>query len=216
MHKIFDRHLDIDLKELMSYLDSKYDEMLTNSLKEDNQLNDFLIKKYTKNNNMPMKVNKKYNIFKFENHMINTLYKELKSCFLEVCEFYNIDFEKENYMIRGWFNYDQKSQNGFSVDPRNNPRYFHDHLGGHGVPDFHGYYSVNAEPSVTLYKIDDAEIYENVNKNNRLIICSNGFPHGRSDWFETLPRITIAYDIVPYSRLIEDDAINNPNWIKFL
>jgi hypothetical protein len=214
-HKIFDRHLSINLVELTEYLDFKHDEILSNTMKEENYITDLMVKRYTREHNLPSKLNKKYNVFKFDNSLIKEFYDGVKDCFMEVCEFYNIDFNDQNYMIRGWFNYDKTSKNGFSVDPRTNPRYFHDHLGGHGVPDFHGYYCVNAEPSKTFYKMKDDSIYENENKNNRLVICSNGFPHGRDDWYFDSPRITIAYDIVPFSRLVAEQVDSNSNWLKF-
>ena len=48
---------------------------------------------------------------------------------------------------------------------------FHNH-GPKGIkgPFFHGYYSVNAEPTETVYKIDNEEII-NVNKNG--IVSNN-------------------------------------------
>ena len=68
-----------------------------------------------------------------------------------------------------------------------------------GAPWFHGYYCVNAEPSSTFYQIngDESNVFENINKNNRAILSETGHPHGRDDWFQEKPRITIAYDISP-------------------
>jgi hypothetical protein len=41
----------------------------------------------------------------------------------------------------------------------------------------------------------DRMYFENINKNNRLVVSETGHPHGRDDWYEERPRITIAYDI---------------------
>ena len=71
-------------------------------------------------------------------------------------------------------------------------------MGGEGSPVFHGYYCINAEPSKTFYNINrSGQIFENINKNNRAILSETGHPHGRDDWFEEKPRVTIAYDVTP-------------------
>lgn len=213
-YKIFERNLDIDLKGLQEYLTIKYKEMLDNSLPEENELNDLLVKKYNMLNNLPGQLNKKYNIFKFNNKDITTLYRELLSCTKEASEHYGFNFDEMDYMIRGWFNYEGKTEN-LSHDPLKNSRLFHDHLGGHPAPDFHGYYCVNAEPSSTYYKLKDDTVYENKNINNRMIVVENGHPHSRGDWKEDTFRITIAYDIVPFKRLVEQGVDKKTHWIKF-
>lgn len=211
--KIFEKELNIDLNELLDYLDKKHDQILNNDLEEINYLTDMMVKKYNKLNNAPTKLNQKYNIFNFQNEMIDTIYAELLDLTKTANLYYGQDFSTQQYMIRGWFNVDNPSSQNH--DPRINKRLFHDHLGGHGAPDFHGYYCVNAEPSITYYQIEDEVFFENINKNNRLILCQNGFPHGRGNWNGCDQRITIAYDIVPKSRLIELE-INNPVWIEFV
>ena len=214
--KIFESLLSINLDSLKEYLDTKHDEILSNTLKEDNLLTDLLVKKYNKLNNAPTKLNKKYNLFKSNNPIVKEMYDELKKLTKTACSHYGYDFDKQNYMVRAWFNYDIKSINGKEYSPLKNSRFFHDHLGGLGAPDFHGYYCVDAEPSITYYKVDEDEIFSNTNKNNRMILCANGFSHGRDDWYEDQPRITIAYDVVPFSRLVSLGIENNPNWIKFI
>jgi hypothetical protein len=212
--RIFEKHLDIDLPRFSEYLDTKHDQILSNSVPEKNYLTDLLVKKYNKLNNAPTKLNKKYNIFEFNNKDIQTILYSLKELVRDACIHYGVNFDEQDYRIRGWFNYDIKSANSKEFSPLKNERFFHDHLGGFGVPDFHGYYCVNAEPSITFYKVED-DVFENKNKNNRLIICPNGFPHGRDDWYNDEPRVTIAYDIVPLSRLVDLGIDSNPIWIKF-
>lgn len=210
--KIFSTELNIDLKDFLFYLDIKHDEILSNSLKERNTLTDLIVKKYTKMSNAPTKLNQKYNIFEFNNNHIKSLYSSLLQLTKNASSYYGYNFDDQNYMIRGWFNADNPSTKDFN--PNNNKRLFHDHLGGFGAPDFHGYYCVDAEPSITYYKIEEGNVYENKNKNNRAILCQNGFPHSRGNWNECNQRITIAYDIVPQSRLTYLN-INNPIWMKF-
>lgn len=210
--KIFNKDLDIDLKLLFQYLDQKHDQILSNTLTENNTLTDILVKKYNKLNNAPTKLNQKYNLFEFKNEIIQRLYKEIMSLTKNACEHYDIVFDNQDYMMRGWFNVDSPSTKEYN--PVKNQKLFHDHLGGFGAPDFHGYYCVNAEPSITYYRVDENTIYENQNKNNRIVLCQNGFPHSRGSWNECNQRITIAFDVVPRQRLI-DLNINNPIWIEF-
>lgn len=213
-YKIFDRVLNIDLDSLIKYLQVKHLEILSNTLPEENSLTDLLVKKYNYSNNAPTKLNQKYNLFKFDNEHIKEIYEELKDCVQEACWYYGYDFDTMDYRVRGWFNHDTKTES-ISHDPIKNDRLFHDHLGGHGAPDFHGYYCVNAEPSSTYYKINNETIYENKNSNNRLIVVENGHPHSRGDWNEDSFRITIAYDIVPLQRLVEQGVDHKTHWIKF-
>jgi len=66
-----------------------------------------------------------------------------------------------------------------------------------GIPDFHGYYCINAEPSVTIYKLESGELFQNINKNNRAILSETGLLHGRGYWKENSKRITLGYSIQP-------------------
>jgi hypothetical protein len=204
-HKFFDVFLENDLQKLYDFLitmDSKILKENVLNLKEE-KLAEFKI--------LPGAMTrigvKDYNIFSFVNPEIYNLQLALRELTKTACEYYEINFEKEQYFIHGWFNLDESPVDKFyafgGVNPKQNPYHFHDHSDGQGVPWFHGYYCVNAEPSSTFYKIDRDEnnIFENINKNNRAIISETGHPHGRDDWFEEKPRITIAYDITPAKQL---------------
>jgi hypothetical protein len=122
---------------------------------------------------------------------------------IEACEYYGINFEEQNYQVMAWFNYDYGLH---KYDVKN----LHDHNHGYGVPDFHGYYCVDAEPSVTHYQIhkDPSNMFENINKNNRAVVSETGHPHSRGDWGSERPRITIAYDILPF------DPNRGDNFVK--
>jgi hypothetical protein len=198
--KFFNVVLDNDLNSLKSYLVDMesliLDENILNVSKEE-------MLKHGKGMGSLTKLGiDHYNIFTFIHPGIYQLYKSLGKLMKDVCEYYEIDMDKEKYLIHGWFNLDQETPNegkNGGVNPLKYPNHFHDHMNGIGAPAFHGYYCVDAEPSSTFYKIDRNEdkIFENVNKNNRAIISETGHPHGRDDWFQKNPRITIAYDIVP-------------------
>lgn len=201
-HKFFERYLNNDLNYLFDYLQNFKDEIVNkNSLMLSDE--DLLIAKKT--DNVSTHFGNHYNIFDTKEECINLLKNSLRDMAIEACEYYEYNFEKNNYYIHGWFNFDYKTLsdglNFSGVNPLKNSKHFHDHSGGKGMPWLHGYYCVNAEPSSTFYKIDREIVFENINKNNRAIVSETGHPHGRDDWFFDKPRVTIAYDITPLSAL---------------
>lgn len=205
-HKFFEAYLDNDLNNLYDYLVIKQEEILSNQLTE---IPIEVLSKFDKTNGPTTQLGMYYNIFDFDNEMINKLKNALNVLTKEACEYYNINFESSNFMIHGWYNLDFKKQGDVGVNPLQNEIFFHDHAEGLGAPIFHGYYCVNAEPSITYYKIDGVTLFENHNKNNRAIVSETGHPHGRDDWYEDKPRITIAYDIAP-----KDSHVVTNKWVK--
>jgi len=196
-HKFFERFLNNDLSVLFKYLNQKQEDILLSKIAG---IPKDLAETYNKENGPSTQLGNYYNIFNFDSKEIKALKEALKDATVEASEYYGIDFEKENYHIHGWFNLDFESPENREdgVSPIKHSEHYHDHMGGTGAPFFHGYYCVNAEPSITYYKINNQEtIFENINKNNRAIISETGHPHGRDDWYEQKPRITIAYDIAP-------------------
>jgi len=194
-HKFFDAYLDNDLEDFYNYLDN-----LLSSFLNDNILNMPAeeLSNFSRETGAPTQLGKYYNIFSFEYDGIQKLQDALRNMVAEASEYYSID-KGTKFYLNGWFNLDPKTDDAnFGVNPLKNEQFFHDHMGGQGSPVFHGYYCVNAEPSKTFYDIDKSgQIFENINKNNRAILSETGHPHGRDDWFEEKPRITIAYDITP-------------------
>lgn len=202
-HKFFDAHLDNNLDEVKTYLDKKLDDILAGKVfdidlsspasgnegwhSEDAQ------DPWTRYNGTATQLLSKYNLLKDNFEPFQKLHNALKNLMLEACEYYEIDFDSQNYQVMAWFNYDYGKHR---YDIKN----LHDHNHGLGIPDFHGYYCVDAEPSVTHYQIgrNSEKMFENINKDNRLIISETGHPHSRGDWNDDRPRITIAYDILPY------------------
>jgi hypothetical protein len=191
-HKFFERFLDNDLNDLYAYLENELDNLLNNKL---TPISEEDLDIFTKYNGAATQLGKYYNIFNFKNAAIDELRVALKEMAKEACNYYGIDYKK--YYINGWFNYDQASHLNNAVSPVKNANHYHDHMGGTGAPIFHGYYCINAEPSSTFYKINNSVEFENVNKNNRAILSETGHPHGRDDWYEDKPRMTIAYDLTP-------------------
>lgn len=201
-HKFFDRHLDNDLDEIKSYLDKKLDEILSGNLFEIDLSKpaignpgwlDKSGESWTRFNGAATQLGNKYNLLNEDILWINNLKKSLKDMVIEACKYYEINFEDQNYHATAWFNYDYGLH-------KYDPQYLHDHSGGNGIPDFHGYYCIDAEPSSTYYHIGKSSEneFENVNYNNRAIVSETGHPHARGDWNSERPRITVAYDILPF------------------
>ena len=190
-HKFFERYVDNDLTQLSRYL-----------LKLEKDLFEGVYPKVSKEfaNNIGgvHNLGTKFNIFQCYNPQIHKLFSALRELTIEACKYYDIDYTKQSYMVQGWFNTD-----GIAEPPINESTHYHDHLGGTGVPNFHGYYCVDAEPSFTYYKIggQDKESIQNINKNNRAILSETGHPHGIGPWPFNKPRITIAYDISPVTHM---------------
>lgn len=205
-HKFFERFLDNNLINLYTYLENKTDEIVNGTLFPIDQDR---LSKFNKYNGPSTQLGSEYNVFSFDHQGLKALHESLRDAIKEACVYYDVDFEVSDYRIHGWYNYDPKTQGGSGVNPIKNEMFMHDHMGGEGAPYFHGYYCVNAEPSITYYKINGEELFENHNKNNRAIISETGHPHGRDDWYEDKPRITIAYDISPFNLKEQTDK-----WIK--
>lgn len=190
-HKFFERYVDNDLTQLSTYL-LKLEKDLFNGVYPK------VSKEFANNIGGVHNLGTKFNIFQCYNPQIHKLFSTLRDLTIEACEYYNIDYKKQSYMVQGWFNTD-----GIAEPPVNESTHYHDHLGGTGVPNFHGYYCVDAEPSFTYYKIGGHEndSIQNINKNNRAILSETGHPHGIGPWPFNKPRITIAYDISPVTHM---------------
>lgn len=202
-HRFFKREIDNDLSEVKEYLDKKLDDMLSGKLFDINLSKPAVGAKgwdgsgeepWTRFNGAPTQLGGKYNLLADDVEWTNNLKAGLRDMTIEACKHYGIDFDSQDYYATAWFNYD------YGIH-KYSPRSLHDHSGGKGVPDFHGYYSVEAEPSLTHYHIggDDSRESININKNNLAILSETGHPHARGDWNEEAPRITVAYDILPLS-----------------
>jgi hypothetical protein len=192
-HKFFDRYLDNDLEDLSSFLQKQYDSIeklelsgITEVTPRDSWLQSQSVS--------TMKW-REYNVFQFYHPGIHNLYKNIVDMVKEACNYYEINFDDQQYMIQGWFNINYNNKGKLD---------WHDH-GGPYAPYFHGYYSVKAEPSKTHYRVFNQEV-ENNNKDNRAILSEMGHPHAMAGWDWEGPRITIAYDVVPLNNLLSYQA----------
>lgn len=189
-HKFFEKYLDNDLEVLTKQLERRYNLIENVKLKGIKKFGD-VEEHFVESNSISTIKWREYNVFQFHIKEIYNLYRSVSELVKEACEYYEIDFDSQNFMIQGWFNINTSGKGKLN---------WHDH-GEPGAPNFHGYYCVNAEPSVTYYKINGNTQVENVNKNNRVIVSEMGHPHAQGDWDWDGPRITVAYDIIPLRKL---------------
>lgn len=202
-HKFFERYLDNNLDVLKFELEERYKKIEQAKVVGVTPVGDNEVWK-TSNSVSTMKW-RQYNVFQFHSEGIYALYKAIREMAIEACEYYNLDFEKEKYMVQGWFNINHAHSGKLD---------WHDH-GPMGAPNFHGYYCVSAEPSTTHYRVFDTEV-ENQNKNNRAILSEMGHPHAMADWDWDGPRITIAYDLVPLYDIKHFAKDQEQHWIPLV
>ena len=214
-HRFFTKDLDNDLNSLSSWISDFEAKLISYDLPElktydGSEIPKDFFEKLDGQYSIGTVAGAYYNLFSYNSEAINNLRQALVELLKQACNYYDIDYSAHTWGIRGWFNRNP-SDHMKNISPIDNPGNFHDHLDAAGAPNFHGYYAVNAEPSVTIYKIgnDNNNIIENVNKNNRAILSEVGHPHGMGNWGSSEPRITIAYDITPITN-------NNNNYWTIL
>lgn len=202
-HKFFERILDNNLTVLAAELQDRYSKIEQAKLIGVSPVGDQ--EAWKSSNSVSTMKWRQYNVFQFHSTGIYNLYKSIRSMVLEACEYYDLDFEKEQFMVQGWFNITYSGKGKLD---------WHDH-GPFGAPNFHGYYSVNAEPSVTHYRVFDKDI-ENHNINNRAILSEMGHPHAMADWDWDGPRITVAYDVIPLRDIQKFGMDQEQHWIPLV
>jgi hypothetical protein len=200
--KFFFRDLDIDLEEAAKILRLEYGRIERQEMfgiKEHSDEKDI----FTYSKSLSTHKSREYNAFQMYYPFIHELYSAVVDMVLEACKYYEIDYNSEQWMCQAWFNINSKEKGGKLE--------WHDHIQPElHVPSFHGYYSVNAEPSETHYDIN-GETKINVNKNNRAILSLMGFPHAMGPWEWEGDRITIAYDVLPLKILPQEEFIKAMN-----
>ena len=200
-HKFFDEILDNDLDELFKYLRQQKDLLLNGNFPGITK--DIVDQKEEEYGFVSTtQLGYYYNIFKLNHPSVNKLKESLQRLVKEAAYHYGVENIKDMY-VSGWFNFDSSLHDSPQEIDLLDTSQFHDHSGGTGSPQFHGYYCVNAEPSSTFYHInrDVNLLFENKNINNRVIVSETGHPHRIGSWSSKKPRVTIAYDISPYDSI---------------
>lgn len=200
-HRFFERFLDNDLERLASELMKRYELIESGAYK--NVTKPMAHEPWAASKSVSTMKWREYNTFQFNIPEVYRVYKALGEAIREACEYYEIDFDEQQFMVQSWFNINYNNKGKLD---------WHEH-GMTGAPNFHGYYCVKAEPSETHY-VAFNETKINHNKDNRLVVSEMGHPHAMSQWDWEGPRITIAYDVTPLRDLISSGAIESEqHWI---
>jgi hypothetical protein len=200
-HKFFERFLDNNLNVLADDLKLRYEKIENAELLGVTPLGEY--ESWKESNSVSTMKWRQYNVFQFNTPEIYNLYLAVRDMVKEACSHYDVDFDKQKFLIAGWFNINSKEKTGKLG--------WHDH-GPAGAPFFHGYYCVNAEPSETQYVVFNKKV-SNINKNNRAILSEMGHPHAMGDWDWEGDRITIAYDILPLLEVQQFGIDQEQHWI---
>ena len=198
--KIFYKDINIDTDKLSSYLQSLYETMkIVFRVSEDDT--------FLESNSLSTIKWREYNVFQFNNVQIYDLLVAVRQLAGEVFDHYGIDPSQERYMIQGWFNINYNTSGKLD---------WHRHVSDDQDTSkmFHGYYGVRTDNSSTFYKTDSG-ILENKNKSNRLILANSKYPHAMGDWDWDGPRISIAYDLLPLSVVLEQD-LDHQHWVPLI
>lgn len=211
-HRFFERYLDIDFDNLYEFLLEKEQQILNGEFP--GMSKDFVGSFIQEKVSISQKLLGYYNIFQLNHPAFHELYCAVRDMAKEACEYYGYDFKQQKYYIQGWFNIEESENLG--IDRKSDEEIIaglHEHSGGHGMPDLHGYFCVFAEPSLTHYQINGETLFDNVNKNGRAILSETGHPHSRGVWNNTEKRrITIAYDTRSFNDILDRDNVSQ-HWI---
>lgn len=198
-HKFFERFLNNDLDKLELDLNKYYNQIQNAELSGVTPVKPD--EAWKESNSVSTMKWREYNVFQFYTTEIYNIYRAVSDMVKEACEYYEIDFEKQKFMIQGWFNINHAKTGKLD---------WHEH-GPDGAPNFHGYYAVKAEPSETHY-ITSSGPKVNINKNNRAVLSEMGHPHAMGDWNWDGPRITVAFDVMPLSTLENNPDAKEQHW----
>lgn len=200
-HKFFDRILDNDLEDLARELVKRYE--LIESGEYHNVTKPAPFEPWSDSKSVSTMKWREYNVFQFNLPAVYKLYSALADTIREACEYYEIDFDEQQFMVQSWFNINYANKGKLN---------WHEH-GSNGAPNFHGYYCVKAEPSETHYvAFDERKVNHNVD--NRLVVSEMGHPHAMGDWDWDGPRITIAYDVTPLRDIQNHSGVHGEqHWI---
>lgn len=175
-HKFFSRDLENNL------------EFLSKNLKENFSANEIV------DADVNVIKSKNYNIFNNYNLPINNLFWAARDMVIEACEYYDLDYFKQKYYIRGWFDSD-------STKVQDMIEWKNQYL---AIPFFNGHYVVDGEDSEFFYKLPQTKKIL-VNKNNRVYLSEMVTPFTEKNSKES--RQIIWFDVLPLE-YIQSDYIN--------
>jgi hypothetical protein len=143
-----------------------------------------------------------YNLFTFRHPELITLFTHLRN---NIAGFLKSD---ERYVLQCWLNVFRK---GEFIN-------WHHHWPvGSGV--IHGYYCVNVGDSLTSYQIPGNDHIVEVHNQDGLLVFgrSEGDRHKSSEWNRDDPRVTMAFDVIPWKQSFQagDETYYN-HYIPFM
>lgn len=124
-----------------------------------------------------------YNLFTFNHPFIFELHKKIRNMTIEYCQKNNIDFDKKQFLLHGFFSTGKIYR---ELD-------WHDH--GNEEGHLHGFMPIDSEPSETFYYLNE-QFLSIPTKNGRLVVGANA-PHAKGTWKDSRPRTVIAFNIKP-------------------
>ena len=138
---------------------------------------------------------KKYNLFSFRCTELHKLYSSLSKTI-------NLLVNDDNYYIRCWVNIFRKGENIS----------WHNHW-EQEYKTYHGYYCVNTEgkhESYTDYVIPN-ELMKRITSKDGLCVFgkSQGDRHKTYEWNNEGERITIAFDVIPFFAIRNNNIMHN-------
>jgi hypothetical protein len=168
-----------------------------------NKMYDFIRNVFTDNGkgcngqtSMTEQIFSKYNLFLYPFAEFYELYFNIREMFYDKLE---VENHEESYYIQSWLNFYWK---GDFID-------WHGHWPSYAYA-WHGYYCVDVEPSKTSYKLENSKKIIDIKNENNLLVLSKSLNdnHRTWPWEYEHPRITIAFDIVPASTILNYQGEN--------
>ena len=179
---IYTRKLNLDVKEQKDTSYKMYDYINDNFTSDEFD--------YSDTSTLTTKLYSQYNYLLYPYPGIGKLYNGIRETFYSCYHHMYGEPVKEEYHMQCWLNF---YKTGDFID-------WHQHWDKE-YDSWHGFYCVDVEPnSETIYHFHDGS-HPNVHiksENDLLVIGLSGRDsHRSSEWNESYPRITIAFDIIP-------------------
>lgn len=193
---IHTRKLDLNLSKMKNSSNKMY-EFIRNEFSEN-------AKDYSGQTSMMEQIFAKYNLFMYPFPEFYNLFFKIREMFYDKL---NVDDHDESYYIQSWLNFYWK---GDFID-------WHSHWPAY-VESWHGYYCVDVEPSKTSYKLEKTGKIIDVENENNLLVLSKSLDdqHRTWPWKYEHPRITIAFDIISASNILNfegENKMGKNHWI---
>lgn len=143
---------------------------------------------------------KYFNLLEWDYEVVKDLHQEIKKFHSQYTKsLFGFNYTHPTLYIRCWANVMRKNQ---KINKHFHSIHPHTYIGGH--------LSVQCCDTSTVYvnPYDDKNLYYSENKPGKLTLFPNYIPHYTTKHTIEEPRITIAFDITPLSRIFVDDKVD--------